>query len=86
MSLASLLTWIVIGGIAGYVANMVVDRGRRIGILAAIIIGIIGGFIGGWLLSLLHTSVGGGLIGEAITAFIGAVILLIVLRYLRVRV
>jgi uncharacterized membrane protein YeaQ/YmgE (transglycosylase-associated protein family) len=83
MSVTSILTWIVEGGISGYAANAVVGGVRRIGIISAVVIGVIGGFIGGWVLSLLHGSVGGGLIGEAITAFIGAVILLLALRYLR---
>ncbi len=83
MSLESIIIWIVIGGIAGYAANLVVGGGRRIGIVAAIVIGIVGGIIGGWLLSLVHGSVGGGLIGEAITAFIGAVVLLMILRSVR---
>jgi len=73
----------VVGGVAGYAANAVVGGVRRMGIIAAVVIGIIGGFIGGWVLNLLHGSVGGGLLGEGITAFIGAVILLLALRYLR---
>ena len=83
MSLTSILTWIVVGGIAGYAANAVVGGVRRMGIIAAIVIGVIGGFIGGWALSLVHGSISGGLIGQGITSFIGAVILLLALRYLR---
>jgi uncharacterized membrane protein YeaQ/YmgE (transglycosylase-associated protein family) len=83
MSLTSIILWVVIGGLAGYAANEVVGGVRRMGIVTAIVIGIIGGFIGGGVLSLLHGSVVGGLLGEAITSFIGAVILLIALRYFR---
>jgi uncharacterized membrane protein YeaQ/YmgE (transglycosylase-associated protein family) len=83
MTITQLIAWIVVGGLAGYAANEIVGGVKRLGIVSAVIIGVIGGFIGGWVLSLLHAYVGGGLIGEVITSFIGAVILLLVLRYIR---
>ncbi len=82
MSLETLLIWIIVGAIAGLLAEAVVG-GVGFGILGAIIIGIVGGLIGGWLLSNLGVVIGFGIIGSIITAFIGAVILLLILRGLR---
>ncbi|HLI09464.1 MAG TPA: GlsB/YeaQ/YmgE family stress response membrane protein [Ktedonobacteraceae bacterium] len=79
ISLESLLWWIVIGLIAGFLASHVV-RGAGYGMLGDIIAGIVGAFIGGWLFGVLGISAGGGLLGSIITAFIGAVIFIIILR------
>lgn len=68
------IVWIVIGGIAGALADRLV-QGDKLGIVGNIIIGIIGGLIGGFLLGLLGLA-GQGIIWTFVTAFIGAVILL----------
>jgi uncharacterized membrane protein YeaQ/YmgE (transglycosylase-associated protein family) len=78
----SILIWIVVGLIAGVLADMVVG-GIGVGLLGAILIGIVGAFIGGWLFSALGIGVGAGLIGSIIVAFIGAVILLLIIRAFR---
>src|SRR5438034_10150474 len=77
ISLASLLWWLVVGLIAGFLASVVM-RGGGYGILGDIIIGIVGAFIGGFLASLLGLGAG-GLIGTIIIAFIGACILIAIL-------
>lgn len=79
ISAESLLWWIVVGLIAGFLASLVV-RGTGYGIVGDIIAGIIGAFIGGWLFGVLGISAGGGLLGSIITAFIGAIIFIIILR------
>jgi uncharacterized membrane protein YeaQ/YmgE (transglycosylase-associated protein family) len=84
MDLTSIVIWIIIGAVAGWLADAVVG-GIGVGLIGAIIVGIIGAFIGGWLFSLLGISIGGGIIGTIITAFIGAVILLLIVRALRGR-
>jgi uncharacterized membrane protein YeaQ/YmgE (transglycosylase-associated protein family) len=75
-----LLAWIIIGGIAGWLASLFV-RGTGLGVLGDIIVGIIGAFIGGLVMSLLGF---GGFSGfniySLIVAFIGAVILLFIVR------
>ncbi len=48
-----------------------------------ILVGIVGAVIGGWLFSVLGVSLGGGLIGTLLTAVIGAVVLLFVIRLFR---
>ncbi len=82
MDLESLIIWLVVGGIAGWLAGMVV-KGGGYGLIGDIIVGILGGLIAGWLLPQLGIAIGGGLIGSIINAFIGAVILLIVIRMVK---
>ena len=77
-----ILTWIIVGLIAGVLASFVMGGGY--GIIGDIIIGIVGAFVGGWLLRALGTgSPFGGLPGVIFVAFIGAVVLLFVLRMIR---
>src|SRR5690349_136678 len=70
--------WIIIGLIAGALAGMVM-RGGGYGIIGDIIVGIIGALIGGFVLSLFGIG-SGGFWGTLITAFIGACILIAILR------
>ena len=70
--------WIIIGGIAGWLAGLVM-RGSGFGILGDIIVGIIGGVVGGIILGLLVTTTV-GFWGSFVTAFIGACILIFVVR------
>ncbi len=84
MSVTALVIWIIVGAIAGLLAESVV-RGFGYGLVGAIIIGILGGLIGGWLFSLLGIGIGLGIIGDIIVAFIGAVILLLIVRAVRGR-
>lgn len=83
MDLQTLLIWLVIGAIAGILADAMVGGRRRGGLGTAILIGILGAFIGGWLFSALGISIGGGILGTIITAFIGAVVLLLLVRGIR---
>ena len=77
------LTWIIVGLIAGVLASMVMG-GTGYGIIGDIIIGIVGAFVGGWLFSQLGVSTPfGGLPGPIFVAFIGAIVLLFLLRLLR---
>lgn len=82
MSLTSLLWFLLIGLIAGWLAGRVM-RGGGYGVVGDMIIGVIGAFLGGWLFSRLGISTGGGLLGALITAFIGAVLLIFLLRIIR---
>lgn len=76
-----ILTWLVVGLIAGVLASLVVGG---YGIIADIIVGIVGAFIGGWLFAYAgwHAPFG-GLAGVIFVAFVGAVILLLLLRLIR---
>jgi uncharacterized membrane protein YeaQ/YmgE (transglycosylase-associated protein family) len=77
-----IITWLVIGAIAGWLAGVLV-KGGGFGLIVDIIVGIVGAFIGGWLSGVLHISLGGGWIGSIIIAVIGAVILLFILRLIK---
>ena len=77
----SILTWIIVGLVAGLLASFVVGGG--LGLVGDIIVGILGAFVGGWIFSRLGVSSPfGGLAGTIFTAFVGAVVLLFLLRLL----
>ena len=81
----SILTWLIVGLVAGVLASMVMG-GTGYGLVGDIIIGIVGAFVGGWLFSALGVaSPLAGLAGTIFVAFIGAVVLLFLLRMLRGR-
>ena len=73
----SLLYFIIIGAVAGWLAGQIMKCGG-FGLLVNIILGIIGGAVGGWLFGQLGISAGGGLTGSLITATVGAVAVLFV--------
>ncbi len=81
----NLIIWLVVGGLIGWVASMLMHSPE--GILMNVIVGIVGAFIGGWLLSPL---VGAGTInsndfsiGGLIVSLLGAVILLAIVNLFR---
>jgi uncharacterized membrane protein YeaQ/YmgE (transglycosylase-associated protein family) len=82
MSLESLIWFLLIGLIAGWLAGKVM-RGGGFGIVGDMIVGVIGALLGGWIFSKLGISAGGGLIGAIIVAFVGAVVLLLLLRLIK---
>ncbi|WP_235297066.1 GlsB/YeaQ/YmgE family stress response membrane protein [Portibacter marinus] len=85
MSIESILVWIVLGAIAGWLAGVIV-RGFGLGLLGNIAVGIVGAFLGGWLageLGVAGAAVGGLTFASIITAMLGAVILLLLLRLVR---
>ncbi|HYK04918.1 MAG TPA: GlsB/YeaQ/YmgE family stress response membrane protein [Thermoanaerobaculia bacterium] len=78
-----ILTWIIVGLVAGVLASLVMG-GTGYGIVGDIIIGIVGAFVGGWLFRQLGVSAPlRGLPGTIFVAFIGAVVLLFGLRLIR---
>ena len=79
MDTMSWLAWIIVGGIAGWLASMVMHS--RMGMLMDIVVGIVGAFVGGFLLSAVGTAgVTGFNLWSVFVAFIGAVVLLGLLR------
>jgi uncharacterized membrane protein YeaQ/YmgE (transglycosylase-associated protein family) len=79
-----ILTWLIVGLIAGVLASLIV--GSAGGVIIDIVIGIVGAFVGGWLFRTAgwHTPFT-GLAGTIFVAFVGAVLLLVVLRLVRGR-
>jgi uncharacterized membrane protein YeaQ/YmgE (transglycosylase-associated protein family) len=82
----TILSWLVVGLIAGFLAGLVV-KGGGFGLIGDIIVGVVGGLIGGWIsVNLLHIgSMTGINLGSILIAFVGAVILLIVIRLIKRR-
>jgi len=81
MTLTALIWFLLIGLIAGWLAGLVM-KGGGYGIVGDMIVGVIGALLGGWLFSLVGISAG-GLIGSIIVAFIGACVLILILRAIR---
>ena len=73
-----LLTWLIVGLVAGVLAAMLVGG---VGLIGDIIVGIVGAFVGGWIFAKLGVSAPfHGLAGTIFTAFIGALVLLFLLH------
>ncbi len=77
------LWFILIGLAAGFLAGIVV-KGQGFGILGNIIVGIVGALLGGFLFKLLGLSTTGKL-GELICAFVGAIVLLFLLKFVKTK-
>jgi uncharacterized membrane protein YeaQ/YmgE (transglycosylase-associated protein family) len=82
MPVETLLIWLLVGAVAGWLAGMIV-KGGGFGLLGDIVVGIVGAFAGGWLLPRLGIQLGVGLVSVIISATIGAVVLLLILRVIR---
>jgi len=80
------LAWIVLGGLAGWVASILTKNNRQMGILANIVVGIIGAFAGSFILGLLGVQ---GMTGFNVYTFFvavgGAVVLLFLFNMIRGR-
>ena len=79
----SIIAWIVLGLIAGWIAGMVM-RGGGYGIIGDIVLGILGAIVGGWLTGLLlgRDVMNGFSLESIIVAVIGAIILIAISRLL----
>jgi uncharacterized membrane protein YeaQ/YmgE (transglycosylase-associated protein family) len=82
MTLESLLIFLLIGAIAGWLAGVVV-KGYGFGLVGNILVGVVGSFIGGWLFAQFHLIHGGGYVGAIIGATVGAIVLLLIIRLIR---
>ena len=82
MSLETLLIWLIIGAVAGWLAGQLV-KGDAFGLGGNIVLGIVGAFVGGWLFGKLGIFVGAGILGTIVAATAGAVVLLLLIRVLR---
>lgn len=78
----SILIFLLVGAIAGWLAGTVV-KGGGFGLLGDIVVGIVGGLIAGWLFPMLGFGLGGGILGAIITSAIGAIILLLIIRLIK---
>ena len=81
MDLTSIVVFLAIGALAGWLAGVIM-KGGGFGLAGDIIIGIIGAVLGGWLFGVLGIAAG-GLIGAIITATVGACVLLLIVRVIK---
>ncbi len=80
------LIWLIIGGIVGWLASLIMRTDAQQGILLNVIAGIIGAFIGGWVISPMvgvGTINDGISIGSILVSLVGAVILLAIVNLFR---
>ena len=82
MSNESLLVFLLVGALAGWLAGVVV-RGGGFGLIGDIVVGIIGAFIAGWVFPRLGFSLGTGIVRAIVNATIGSILLLLLLRLVR---
>lgn len=82
MSGESLLIFLVIGLIAGWLAGMIMSGGG-FGLIGDLIVGVVGSFIGGWIRPHLNIDLGNMWANDILFALIGAIILLFILRLLK---
>jgi len=78
MVIEDFIIWLVIGGIAGWLASLIV-KGYGLGLIGNIAVGIAGAIIAGWLLPHIGFVFLGGIVAKILDAVIGAVILLLVI-------
>ncbi len=81
MTVESILGALIIGGLAGWIAGLLV-KGRGQGLILNIVVGIVGAVLGNWLFGLLDIHAG-GLIGSLVIAIVGAAALLGLLQLFR---
>jgi uncharacterized membrane protein YeaQ/YmgE (transglycosylase-associated protein family) len=80
-----IISWIIIGALAGWIASMIMDTNEEQGAFGNIIVGVLGAIIGGWVLDLFMSGnhVSGFNIGTLLTAILGSVILLAIVKAFR---
>jgi len=80
----SILAWIIIGGLAGWIASMLMGTNASQGIIANIVVGIIGALIGGFFIGIFGgDGVSGFNLYSLLVAVLGACILLWIVRLFR---
>ncbi len=85
MSIESILIWLLLGAVAGWLAGQI-WKGAGFGLAGNIVIGIIGAFLGGWIgreLGIAGTTTGGFSLASILTAAGGALVLLFIISLIR---
>ncbi len=75
MPVYALLVWLVIGAVAGWLAQRILGKVGPYGLLGDIVVGLVGAIIGGYLLGLLGGTGTGGILVSFLTALVGAILL-----------
>ncbi len=83
----SFIIWLIIGGIIGWIASLIMKTDAQQGVFLNVVVGIIGALLGGWLAGML--GIGGGSINDGISftsilvSLIGAIVLLAIVNLFR---
>ena len=75
------LITLIIGGVIGWLASMIMKTDAQMGLIANVVVGIVGSFLGYWVAGMIGIAAGGGIVRFAI-AVAGAVLLIYILRLL----
>ena len=80
----SLLSWIIVGALAGWIASMIMKTDAEMGALANIVAGIVGAIVGGWVVGLFGVQVADGALNipSILTAILGACIVIAIAKAL----
>ncbi|WP_408068671.1 GlsB/YeaQ/YmgE family stress response membrane protein [Williamsia herbipolensis] len=78
-----IIGYIIIGGLAGWIASKFMGTDAQMGIVLNVVVGVIGAFLGGFLLSFAFDTASGGWFFTFLTALLGSVILLFIVKRLR---
>jgi len=74
-----IISWIIIGGLAGWLASMILGTEEQQGLLGNIIAGVLGGIVGGWIMSAIGSEgVSGFSFWSFLVALLGAIIVLLI--------
>ncbi|HUA36887.1 MAG TPA: GlsB/YeaQ/YmgE family stress response membrane protein [Candidatus Sulfopaludibacter sp.] len=82
MNAQQLVVFLLIGGVAGWLAGLI-TKGGGFGIVGNIVVGVIGAVLGGWLFGVMGISLGGQWVGSLVTAIVGALVLLFAISMIR---
>ena len=83
----NIIAWIIVGGVAGWIASLIMKTNREQGCLIDIVVGVVGAFIGGIIIALIPGLGSPGFLNfswtSLIVAIIGAVVLLAIVKAVR---
>ncbi len=79
MEFGMLVSWVVVGLLAGWLAGFVM-KGGGYGLIGDMVLGLVGSVVGGWIFRALGVSAGGELVPTVFVAFVGAVIVIVAQR------
>lgn len=79
----NLIIWLVIGGVIGWLASIVMKRDAQQGIVLNVVVGIVGAVLGGWLFGGATINQSSFSVGSLLVSFIGAVLLLAIVNLVK---
>jgi uncharacterized membrane protein YeaQ/YmgE (transglycosylase-associated protein family) len=82
VTIEALIIWLIVGGVAGWLAGLVM-KGGGLGLIGNIVLGIVGAVVAGFLLPAIGIAIGGGIIAAIVNAFIGACVVLLIVGLIK---